>query len=100
MTMAPLPSLIELVAINEARNIRRQYSIVMSRDLFGATLVETRWGRIGRRGRLATHVFEQEADALAFVRRTLSRRATAETRIGVPYVPLHPFNPSDSISKC
>lgn len=98
MYAAPLPSPIELIAIDEPRNIRRRYRIEVCRDLFGFTLVETRWGRIGGRGQAAVHVFGDENDALAFVRRTLRRRASAERRIGVPYLPLHPLHSSNDIS--
>lgn len=90
MTLTPLPSPIELVAIDEARNIRRRYRIAIGRDLFGFTLVETSWGRIGHRGQVTVHAFPDQADALVFVRRTLRRRATAKKRIGVSYVPFIP----------
>ena len=99
MNAAPLPSPIELVAMDEARNIRRRYCIAVDRDLFGFTLVETQWGRIGCRGQVAVHAFENQADALVFVRNKLRRRATATKRIGVSYIPLHPSNTQDSISK-
>lgn len=98
MYAAPLPSPIELTAIDESRNIRRRYRIEVWRDLLGFTLVETRWGRIGSRGQAAVHAFEDENDALAFVRRTLRRRASAERRIGVAYLIPHPFHSSNDIS--
>lgn len=99
MKPAPLPSPIELVAIDEAHNIKRRYRIALDRDLFGFTLVETQWGRIGCRGQVAVHAFENQGDALVFVRNTLRRRATATKRIGVSYMPLHPSNTQNSISK-
>ena len=83
---APLPSCpIELVAIDAARNIRRRYRISVDRDLFGGWVVETAWGRIGTAGACARHLFEEQAAAVRFVRRTLARRASAPRRIGVPY---------------
>lgn len=98
MRAAPFPTPIELVAIDEVRNVRRQYRIEICQDLFGFTLVETRWGRIGSRGQLAVHAFEDENEAFAFVIARLRRRATAERRIGVAYRPTHHSNSSNSIS--
>ena len=80
-----LPSPIELAAIDERSNVRRRYSITAACDLFGWVIVETSWGRIGSRGSSAVHSFSSNAEALAFIRRTLRKRATAPSRIGVPY---------------
>lgn len=91
---------IELVALDAARNIRRRYEILVSPDLFGAVIVETRWGRIGARGQCKRRSFADPAAAARHVAATLRRRATAERRIGVPYRPLsisavlHPALPS------
>src|SRR3546814_9564714 len=85
---SPCPALftpIELVALDAARNIRRRYEIRASPDLFGAVIVETRWGRIGARGQCKRLSFPDPAAAARHVAATLRRRGTAEKRIGVPY---------------
>jgi predicted DNA-binding WGR domain protein len=78
---------IELVAIDQARNIRRRYRIAVDRDLFGDWIVETLWGRIGTAGSRMTQRFDDPAEAARFIRRTLARRASAPSRIGVAYRP-------------
>src|SRR3546814_5078700 len=85
----PLPDPIELVALDPARNIRRRYSITASLDLFGMIVVETRWGRIGARGQAQARAFADRAAAERHIAATLSRRDTAESRIGVAYRPLY-----------
>lgn len=78
-----------LQAVDPARNIARGYSIWMARDLFGAWLVETRWGRIGSGGDMGgqscTRAFADRQSACAYARAVLRRRAGAERRIGVAY---------------
>ena len=76
---------INLVAVDAARNIRRRYSIVVSRDLFGLIVVETHWGRIGARGQSKRLAFTDHGEAERHVAATLRRRGTAKTRIGVAY---------------
>lgn len=76
---------IELVAIDPARNVRRRWSVSVARDLFGHILVETRWGRIGARGRSLVRSFADEAQAARHVAALLARRAGAVRRIGVGY---------------
>ena len=51
MSLVPLMRYLdlELQAIDEALNIRRTYQVCVSRDLFGAVMVEIRWGRVGDR---------------------------------------------------
>lgn len=76
---------IELIASNPARNIRRQYRISASLDLFGTVIVETRWGRIGAAGQHKIRSFSKGPDADRYVRAILARRNTAESRLGTPY---------------
>jgi predicted DNA-binding WGR domain protein len=78
---------VELVAIDPTRNVRRRWAIVAARDLFGAVIVETGWGRIGARGRTLVRTFDREGETLAYVRALLTRRGSAVRRIGVGYVP-------------
>lgn len=77
---------IDLIAVDPTRNIRRRWSLVASRDLFGDILVETSWGRIGARGQQLTKCFPNETMALRYARALLARRRTAERRLGVGYV--------------
>ena len=74
-----------LEAVDRSRNIARAYRIEASRDLFGHTIVDLRWGRIGRRGAGLIVSFTDEAAARRFIRRTLAKRASAPRRIGVAY---------------
>ena len=74
-----------LEAVDCSRNVARAYQIRASRDLFGHTLVELCWGRIGRRGAQLTVSFADPNAAQRFVQRTLARRASAPRRIGVGY---------------
>ncbi|SEN61750.1 WGR domain-containing protein, predicted DNA-binding domain in MolR [Sphingomonas gellani] len=78
---------IELVAVDAARNIRRRWSVVAMRDLFGRVVVETGWGRIGTAGRSLVRSFPDEASAARYVAALLRVRGTAWRRIGVGYVP-------------
>lgn len=77
---------IDLIAVDPARNIHRRWSLVAMRDLFGEILVETSWGRIGARGHQLTKCFPDEAAAMRYTRSLLSRRRSAEQRLGVGYV--------------
>jgi predicted DNA-binding WGR domain protein len=79
---------VELAAVDAARNLRRRWSVVAYRDLFGQVLVETCWGRIGSRGRTLVHSFSDDQQALRYVRTLLARRGTAQRRIGASYLRL------------
>lgn len=74
-----------LEALDRDRNVARAYRIMATRDLFGHTIVELRWGRIGRCGTGLTVSFACEEAARRFIRRTLVKRASAPKRIGVSY---------------
>lgn len=76
---------IEMIARNPARNIHRRYRILASVDLFGAVIVETRWGRIGAAGQHKIRSFPHGAEADRYVRAILARRNSAETRLGTSY---------------
>ncbi|MFN8702135.1 MAG: WGR domain-containing protein [Rhodospirillales bacterium] len=77
--------MIRLEAHDPNRNIHRGYEIVRSNDLFGWTIVELRWGRVG--GEMRSKILSAEAPAAAdrIVRTALRKRAGAIKRIGVPY---------------
>ena len=84
--MEPLPFWpIELAAIDATRNVRRRWSIVAHRDLFDHVIVETRWGRIGGKGRSLIRSFHHDDAAMRYVRALLRRRQSAARRIGVAY---------------
>lgn len=76
---------LELIARNPARNIHRRYAIRASVDLFGAVIVETRWGRIGAAGQHKVRSFARGAEADRYVRAILARRKSATTRLGTAY---------------
>ena len=75
-----------LEAVDRPRNIARRYSVALSRDLFGGSIVEFSWGRIGTRGQSRRVSFAQLRDADRFVAQLLRRRAGAPKRIGVAYI--------------
>ena len=77
--------LIWLEALCPERNIARRYSIAVSQDLFGHSIVEFAWGRLGSRGRVRTASFASLDRAKWFAARLLRRRASAPKRIGVSY---------------
>jgi predicted DNA-binding WGR domain protein len=86
MESLPLPFRpIELVAIDTTRNVRRHWSIVAYRDLFDHLIVETGWGRIGRKSRSLVRCFEGENEARRYVHALLKQRESAHRRIGVAY---------------
>ena len=78
-------SFIWLEAVCAERNVARRYTVALSRDLFGASIVEFSWGRIGTKGQGRAVSFASEDEASRFARQLLRRRASAPKRIGVPY---------------
>lgn len=77
---------LHLQAIDQVRNIARDYHLTASSDLFGWTIVERRWGRVGAKGQSTRTSFESAHDASRFVTAICRRRASAGRRIGVPYL--------------
>lgn len=77
--------LIRLQARASGANIRRAWTAVVGRDLFGAVCLDITFGRIGTLGQTQHHSFEREADAARFLMRALRRRARSPRRIGVGY---------------
>ena len=74
-----------LEAVDRTRNIARRYSVALTKDLFGSSIVEFSWGRIGTRGQSRTVSFAQGSEADRFIAQLLRRRAGAPRRIGVAY---------------
>lgn len=71
-------------AISLERNMARRYEIEMRRDLFGAVVIEYRWGRIATCGQQRARSFHDENAAQHFVRQLLNRRRRS-ARSGVCY---------------
>ena len=78
-------SFIWLEAVCAERNVARRYTVALSRDLFGATLVEFAWGRIGTKGQGRAVSFACADEAARFARQRLRRRASAPKRIWVAH---------------
>ena len=78
--------LMTLEAREPARNVFRNYEITAGRDLFGAWIVDVRYGRIGAPGRVLRQSFGDEAAACRRALDCLRQRQSAPRRIGVPYV--------------
>lgn len=76
---------VTLEARNPDRQHYRSYTVSAGRDLFGAWIVEIRFGRIGCAGTLVTYSATDETAARKLVRQCLARRRGAPKRIGVPY---------------
>lgn len=82
MTMAE----VYLEARNPDKGCMRAYRVTLMRDLFGAFMVEARYGRIGSYGHTLTYSFDDEEAARTFMDKCLRRRKSAPKRIGTAYV--------------
>lgn len=85
MDMVDQDSYIYLEASCPERNVARRYAIAISRDLFGAMIVDFSWGRIGRAGQGRAVSFASLEEANAFARKLIARRKGALGRIGTSY---------------
>ena len=72
-------------AIDKSLNVSREYYLHITTDLFGWTIVERCWGRIGTKGQKQVAAFASRAEALKLAQNTRKRRLTASRRIGVTY---------------
>ena len=77
---------LRLRAIDERRNIFREYELLRTIDLFGTTIVATWWGRIGTRGQQKQKSFADSSDADRYVAAVIRRRRQLSRRIGTSYV--------------
>jgi predicted DNA-binding WGR domain protein len=84
---------IQLEACDPTRNRFRAYQVDVARDLFGAWLVEVKFGRIGAKGRMLRFTMDDEPAARRMVRERLQRRKRAPGRIGVAYRTLELWDP-------
>lgn len=76
-------------AIDIKRNMARDYELLVTTDLFGCTLVERRWGRIGTSGQSSCSSFADRAAASRLIAAIRRRRASAERRLGIEYTRIH-----------
>lgn len=76
---------IELHAIDQRRNIARRYVVSASADLFGAIVLDLRWGRVGARGQMKRLSFDRTDQAVVHINAVLRRRAGARRRCGCDY---------------
>lgn len=72
-------------AVDTERNVARDYELLVTTDLFGWTLVERRWGRIGTSGQSSCSSFSNLAAASRFIASIRRRRGSAQRRIGTAY---------------
>ncbi len=72
-------------AIDSDRNIAREYTLSLSRDLFGWYVIERHWGRIGTAGQGRVEAFREGRQSLRHLAAIKARRKSAKKRIGVTY---------------
>lgn len=72
-------------ARDQKHNMARSYRLSIGTDLFGWSIVEQEWGRIGSAGRSRRVAFEDPKAAQRHIHAVVSRRASAPRRIGVAY---------------
>lgn len=73
-------------ARDQKRNIARTYRLSIGTDLFGWSIVEQEWGRIGSPGRGRRIAFANPEAAQHHIHAVVSRRASAPHRIGAAYL--------------
>ena len=66
-------------------SIARQYSVMLGQDLFGAWMLKTNFGRIGRKGTEISYTFSSKEEAYRKIKPLLKKRASAQNRLGCPY---------------
>ena len=60
---SPIKHHLVLHRIDSEQGIRRFYSLMIERDLFGTVRLVRNWGRIGTNGQELTEVFDSEIEA-------------------------------------
>jgi predicted DNA-binding WGR domain protein len=74
---SPIKHHLVLHRIDPEQGIRRFYSLMIERDLFGTVRLVRNWGRIGANGQELVEIFDNEetaGQALEIVARTKRRR--------------------------
>lgn len=92
MSKPKISSELHWQAVDPARNVARDYRLYVTRDLFGWTIVERRWGRIGARGQYIVHSYPNEQSAELIIAAIRKRRERSAKRIGVAYRPVEPVS--------
>jgi predicted DNA-binding WGR domain protein len=64
LTMIAQPYHLYIERTDAENNMARFYAMSIEPTLFGEACLMRRWGRIGTRGQLKVHHFEQEKDAV------------------------------------
>jgi predicted DNA-binding WGR domain protein len=67
-------SCVTLRKVDPSKNMARQYSVAVCRDLFGTAIVVCRWGRIGRAGRSSQHVCGSLEEARTLAEELVEKR--------------------------
>jgi predicted DNA-binding WGR domain protein len=76
---------IYLEAVNPQAHHFRAYSISCGKDLLGEWLVQTTFGKIGKRGTTKSYAFPEQEKAQKHINTLLKKRFTAHKRIGCNY---------------
>jgi predicted DNA-binding WGR domain protein len=76
---------IYLEAVNPQAHHFRAYSISCGRDLLGEWLVQTTFGKIGKRGTTKNYAFHEQTKAQQHINTLLKKRFSAYKRIGCNY---------------
>lgn len=75
----------QLKAINEERNIFRQYEIYVGKDLLGSWLLTIAYGRIGQVTQIKNYPFETLENLQEKLQELLKKRLSSRRRIGANY---------------
>lgn len=86
-------------AIDQTRNIAREYHLWIATDLFGWTTVERRWGRIGTKGQGTTVSFSERDEADRMTLHVRKKRENSLRRIGVSYEEMQILHTADGRRK-
>lgn len=77
--------LLHLQALSPQKNIFRDYSILVGKDLLGDWIVSITYGRINAKGTNRVYAFNSKEEAFSRVRAILQKRASANKRLGCTY---------------
>jgi predicted DNA-binding WGR domain protein len=89
---SPIKHHLVLHRIDPEQGIRRFYSLMIERDLFGTVRLVRNWGRIGTNGQELVAVFaseEEAGEALEGVARAKRRRGYRDKCVNFPEARLH-----------
>lgn len=78
-------SFIWLEALYAERNVARRYTVALSRDLIGASIVEFAWGRIGTRGGGGRSRLPARVELHTLLANCCAAEPARPNEFGVPY---------------